>query len=183
MENLFNGKNETLSELSDIDQFCKDGIKFYDLFEIEINKPNEMFASTKETYTYSVDGDDLNFKYKYAIYAFIFEGVTIYNLSLVPMEESLRKETLNEILDWYSDDNENHSLLYKTFDYDVAIDLGLFRNIKEEGISKSVLNKIASAIPTIDKIKGFFLDYPQTANGLTGWDFLEEYINGAEHKC
>ena len=67
-------------------------------------------------------------------------------------------------------------------DYDVAIDLGLFRNIKEEGISESVLNKIASTIPTIDKTKGFFLDYPQTANGLTGWDFLEEYINGVKHK-
>ena len=34
MENLFNGKNETLSELTDLDQFCKDGIKFSDLFEI-----------------------------------------------------------------------------------------------------------------------------------------------------
>ena len=76
MEKLFENRTEPFSELSDIDQFCKDDIKFSDLFEIEVNKPNEMFASTKETYTYSVEGDDLNFKYKYAIYAFIFEGVT-----------------------------------------------------------------------------------------------------------
>lgn len=183
MEKLFENRIEPFSELSDIDQFCKDGIKFSDLFDVEVNTPNEIFASTKETYTYNIEGDNLNFKYKYAIYAFNFEGVTIYNLSIVPMEESLRKETLNEILDWYGYDNENHSLLYKTFGYDVAIDLGLFRNIKEEDISESVLNKIASAIPTIDKIKGFFLDYPQTANGLIGWDFLEEYINGVKHKC
>ena len=40
MEKLFENRTEPFSELSDIDQFCKDDIKFSDLFDVEVKTPN-----------------------------------------------------------------------------------------------------------------------------------------------
>lgn len=45
-------------------------------------------------------------------------------------------------------------------------------------MSPTYLDKIASVCGNIDSLRGFYLDKPQNRIGTSGWDMLDDYING-----
>ena len=47
-------------------------------------------------------------------------------------------------------------------------------------MNEDTIDAIANAMPTMDRLRGFYLDKIQNLIGNSGWDYLNEYINGID---
>ena len=152
--------------------------KVEDLFEVQYDETDMFFAYSKETFTHDFEEDNLNFKYKYVIEADYCDGDIYYALYLVPMPDSLYKDKLESVLASFDIDAEDCSI-YDVRSYGLGI---LFGSTKTDGenVNEDTIDAIANAMPTMDRLRGFYLDNIQNLIGNSGWDYLNEYINGID---
>ena len=173
---IISDNNTKLHDLFDI--IFDNNVKVGDLFDINMNNGEEFVASSKDTFVHNFEGDSLKFEYKYLIRALIFNECTLYGIYLIPTQNSLCKETLDDVLAWENIDKD--CSVYNLFDYGISVKMAKYKR-KEKQIKEDILDKIASIIPLIDKFKEFFLDYPQERFDLDGWQLLDTYINRTDY--
>ena len=152
--------------------------KTEDLFEVLYDETDRFFAYSKETFTHDFEEGNLNFKYKYVIEADYCDGDIYYAFYLVPMPESLYKDKLESVLA-YSDIDAEDCSIYDVRSYGLGV---LFGSTKTNGknVNEDTIDAIANAMPTMDRLRGFYLDKIQNLIGNSGWDYLNEYINGID---
>jgi hypothetical protein len=159
-----------------IDQLVDIETKFELLRSMDAYDDTELYVS-KETFKHDLD-EDLKFDYKYFIEAYHYteegENRTYYTLYLVPMFNSLADKRKNDVAE-NAGDPEN-ATAEDVFDYGIQIVMA--RTNFDGEYDKSIMDKVASVFETIDRLKGFYLDKAQNRLGSTGWDMLDDYING-----
>ena len=141
--------------------------------EIYFEDDNAFFES-KETFTH--EEENLTFNYKYAIEAVQCEGKIYYGLYLVPCADSLNKDKRSSVADCCGVD-EDEITIYDISSYGCNGCMGT-EVVDNEYIEDTYLDKIASVCGIIDSLRGFYLDKPQNRIGTSGWDMLDDYING-----
>ena len=77
-------------------------------------------------------------------------------------------------MEYYGVDDPN---TIDVFDYGISIVFDREDTIEE--YDKSIMDKIASVVDSIDRLQGFYLDKTQNLIGTTGWMMLDDYINDA----
>lgn len=151
-----------------------DVTKVDNIFNEEFFESDNVFFESKETFTHEEEG--LTFNYKYAIEAVECEGKIYYGLYLVPCADSLDRSKRGVIADFCGVD-ESDITIYDIQSYGCGVLMGSEDVISEE-IDTTYLDKIASVCGIIDSLRGFYLDKPQNRIGTSGWDMLDDYING-----
>lgn len=141
--------------------------------EIYFEDDNAFFES-KETFTHEEDG--LTFNYKYAIEAVWCEGKIYYGLYLVPCADSLNKDKRSSVADCCGV-NEDEITINDISSYGCNVCMGT-EVVDNEDIEDTYLDKIASVYEVIDSLRGFYLDKYVNRIGNTGWDMLDDFING-----
>ena len=94
------------------------------------------------------------------------------------MPDSLYKDKLESVLASFDIDAEDCSI-YDVRSYGLGI---LFGSTKTDGenVNEDTIDAIANAMPTMDRLRGIYLDKFQNLIGNSGWDYLKEYINGID---
>ena len=166
------------------------GISFPDssLIDIEskFNLEREMddyddvtFYLSNEVYHHDQD-PDIKFDYRYGIEAYRYENEddhsihTFYTLYMILTFNSLSKNHKNDIIESSGVDDPN---TMDVFDYGLYIVFAREDTIGE--YDKSIMDKIASVVDSIDRLQGFYLDKTQNHIGTDGWMMLDDYINDA----
>lgn len=145
-----------------------------DLFDaISVDEDGALYES-KETYTHKEDG--LTFDYKYLIQGIWCEGSIYYGLYLVPLANSLHKDKRASVARFCGLD-ESEITPFDVLSYGCGVLMGM-ESVKSDVIEDVYLNEIATATECVDSLRGFYLDRYQDKMGATGWDYLEDYING-----
>lgn len=161
-----------------------DNNKFEDKFDCLYDGCGAFYES-KETFHHD---DETSFDYKFCVEVIDLDeacGDDKYGieLSLVPMFGSLNKKKQDSILSSCCIE-ENEVNTYDIHQYGCSVPLG-FVEIDNEGVSydkckgvQSALAAIANVFESINGLRGFFLDKCVNGIGTTGWDLLNDYING-----
>lgn len=171
-------------------------VNFADKFDC-IYEDCGAYYETKETYQHREDG--LNFDYKYCVEIIDFEeccgGEEMHNkygieLTLVPVFKSLCKEKQTSVMECCGvEEDAVNSMDIRQYGLGVQVgyeevvasanDLssGCF---EESDKFKERLTDIASVFETIDALRGFYLDKTMNLIGTTGWDLLNDCINGKD---
>ena len=167
------------------------GISFPDssLIDIEsqFNLEREMdeyddvtFYLSKNVYNYDYD-PHIKFDYRYGIEAYKYEDEddhsihTFYTLYMIPTFSSLSDNRQNNVIESSGVDEPN---TMDVFDYGISLVFAREDTIGE--YDKSIMDKIASVVDSIDRLFGFYLDKPQDRIGTDGWMMLDDYINDVE---
>lgn len=133
------------------------------------------FFETKETFHHEEDG--LVFDYKYIIEAVWCDGSIFYGLYLVPDAKSLAPEKLTSVAKC-SGIEEDEVDYYDIFSYGINILVGNYEDKDCEDIKEDIINLIANIYTFVDGMFGFYMDKIQNRIGTSGWDMLNDYING-----
>lgn len=162
-------------------------IKFEEKFEVirdfNYNYDESMLAVSKEDFHHDEEG--LTFAYNYAIKVTpwcdketLKIGV-IYRLYLVPTFESLCEESQVDACNYGNGWGER-----ATIDDLIGSGKGVVIATEEVDGAREVdndkLDSIASVINSIDQLKGFYLVQPRNLLGTTGWEYLDEFVNGVD---
>lgn len=171
-------------------------MELLDKFEELYN--DDGFAIFQSKKTYHSDDEAYNpFDYKLIIRAtalgqFIGEGEEGHNdvhieLSMCPLPEFLSEKAANEIKDSMGVDKFT---VYDIVEYGRCPELESDTvtitddddayNILDVDIAKEKLDCAATAAETLNSIRGFSLDKPWNLISNTGWDLLDELINGVD---
>lgn len=165
-----------------------DVYKVDDKFEC-IDLDETLFYQSKEVFQHRED-DVLNFDYKYYIEVIDWDactgeekGVYMVNFGIVPMFESLNDEKKSSVISCCGCEDTTPDV-YDVHSYGCSVPLGNVE-IEHHGMTydeceelQTTLNGIANVFETIDRLRGFFLDRHVNRIGSTGWDLLNDYING-----
>lgn len=155
-------------------EFNNTPIKVSEKFdEVYFDEDNVFFVS-KETFKHEEEG--LTFNYKYAIQAAYCEGRIYYSLELVPCADSLCEKKRNDIISSCGCEDEEISI-YDIVSYGCSVSMGC-ESVESEEIDERYFDLIASVFETTDRLRGFYLDKYVNRIGNTGWDLLEDFING-----
>ena len=149
----------------------------YDKFEEDFFESDHAFFVSKETFTHEDDG--LNFDYKYAIEADYCEGKIFYMLNLVPCANSLNKAKLESVASCSGVD-ESEVNIYDICAYGCSVMMGC-ESVESEDVDEHYLNVIASVFESVDRLRGFYLDKYVNRIGNTGWDLLDDFVNGKDY--
>jgi hypothetical protein len=155
-----------------------DADKDFDLMQTIEDYEVELYLS-KNVYHHDLEDDPKdNFNYRYAIEAYYSEenDETYYYLMLIPTFGSLSAKRQADVRDMVGMDETDTPNEIDVHDYGIQIIMGR-ENVKGQ-YDKSVVDKIASVVDVIDRMRGFYLDKAQNRLGSTGWDMLDDYING-----
>lgn len=170
--------------------------KFQDKFNC-LFEDNDAFYESKETFHHE---DETSFDYKFCVEIIDLEYATGeeedknkygIELAIVPMFHSLCDKQKKSILDCscITEDEVNTRDTYQEgcsimIGYEeVVVSIDDFESGKGfEGCEPimSRLNAIANIFECVNSLRGFYLDKPQNAIGTTGWDLIEDYINGVD---
>lgn len=153
-------------------------INWEDKFDAIITETEDGFYQSKEEFVHKEDG--LTFKYRMCIEYTLCEGEMFYQLQLVPSPSSLYPTKLESVCDCCGRDTDECDY-YDVASYGDYVPLGT-ESIDEDKLNnetdKQMLDLIASVFETINSLRGFYLDKPYNAIGTSGWDLLEDFING-----
>ena len=174
------------------------------IFDITLSKPSEpekgvfekffdcladwdghRYYATKETYIHE-DESFHTFKYKYLVEVMeseymqdagmdVEDGKVTILLSLVVLPESLSEKHLASVASFCGIDTKDVTII-DIYEY------GLSCPIEDDEFNESdysvedALDCAAEVIPSIDSLRGFYLDRPRNLIGTTGWDLLEDAI-------
>lgn len=141
--------------------------------EVYFEDDNAFFES-KDTFTHEDDG--LTFNYKYVIEAVWCEGKIYYSLFLVPCADSLNKGKRLSVADCCGVEEDEISI-YDICSYGCNVCMGT-EVVDNENIEDTYLDKVSSVYKVIDSLRGFYLDKYVNRIGNTGWDMLDDFING-----
>ena len=167
-----------------------------DKFEELYNDDGFVIFQSKKTY-HSDDEAYRPFDYKLIIRAtalgqFIGEGEEGHNdvyieLSMCPLPEFLSEKAVNEIKDCMGVDELT---VYDIVEYGrcpelesdtvVITDDDDAYNILDVNIAREKLDCAATVAETLSSIRGFSLDKPWNLISNTGWDLLDELIDGVD---
>ena len=167
------------------------GISFSDssLIDVEskFNLEREMddyddtaFYLSNEVYHHDQD-PELKFDYQYGIEAYRYENEedhsihTFYTLYMIPTFSSLSKNRQNSVRESSCVEDPN---TMDVFDYGISIVFAREDTIGE--YDKSIMDKIASIVDTINSLRGFYLDKAQNRLGTDGWMMLNDCINDVD---
>ena len=167
-----------------------------DKFDELYNDDGFAIFESKKTY-HSDDEDYKPFDYKLVIRAtalgqFIGEGEDGHNdvhieLSMCPLPEFLSEKTADEIKDSMGVDKltvydiaEYGSCPELESDTIVITDDDDAYNVLDVNVIKEKLDCAATAAETFNSLRGFSLDKPWNLLSNTGWDLLDEMIEGID---
>lgn len=165
---------------------------FKRMFPICTDWESEIYYETKRTYTHEEDG--LNFKYKYAVrvedlYELTgdedYKGKFEIGLYLVPSEDSMNESVRNRVKESCGLEGDDRLYVSDIISYGLGVCL-LNETVSNcryiEGTKvKGKLAAIANLLEMIDSMRGFYLDRAWNRIGTTGWDVLNEMINGKDY--
>lgn len=147
-----------------------------DMFDAISVDEEEVVYESKKTYAHEEEG--LTFDYKYLIRGVWCDGSIYYGLYLVPLANSLHKDKRASVA-CFCGLEESEITPYDIFSYGCAVLMGT-ENVNSDVIEDVYINEIATITGSIDRLRGFYLDKYQNRIGSTGWDYLEDYINGED---
>lgn len=156
------------------------GIEFNSVVNVEtkfdeiFNDTDMVFYESKEIFHHEEEG--LTFDYKYAIAGEYCEGELYYSLYLVPCVDSLSEEKRASVASCCGIDEEEITI-YDIWSYGCNVHLGTEKE-KGEEFNDEYFNLIASVFETINSMRGFYLDRYVNRIGNTGWDMLNDFVNG-----
>ena len=176
----------------------KDRKNWLDLFEEYYNDGGELVAFSKEVYEHGFDFEDYyQFKYRLCIKVmamseFIAEDEEGYNdvyfeLSLVPLPEYRNPTIKDEIADCMGVEKID---VYDIVSYGgcpyldrdtLTLNDGVeIYDITENEDVVRMLDACATVCESINSLRGFYLDRAFNMIGSTGWDLLDNLINGED---
>ena len=177
IDTLFLGITPTSSKL----------INYEDKFDILYNDNKEILLITKKIYSEEEDGDLPAFEYRYVLNCFDMkemgseENSIVMECLMCPEIKYVNAKVIDDITDnpeyWYHDAGTSGILPrlgveyvdYGSEDYDYLTDNGKFIYM---------LNMAATMIDDADLMRGFAFDRTWNDIGNTGWDCLENLLNG-----
>jgi len=141
--------------------------KFDTFFDDE---DNAFFISKAE---YEHDEEGFKFKYRYCIEVnWVDENEYLYSLMLVPTCESVNKEKQESVLSSGGCDE-----IYDVCSYGCNVSMCSACE-KSETWDEGIVTKMMSIVEVINSLRGFYLDRYVNRIGNTGWDMLDDFING-----
>lgn len=157
------------------------GISFdHELTDINRDFNEEVFdAEESATYIskdkYHFDDGTLSFDYYYGIEAiYDWDNRFSYSVSLIPCVDSLNDDLKAEIAEFsglsVDEINEFDSLAYGGCIV-LASD-----TIRGDKVDRNTLNIVASVIPTINGMLGFYLDRRATSMNKSGWELIRDFV-------
>ena len=177
----------------------KDEKNWLDLFEEYYNDDGEMIAFSKEVFEHGFDfEDDYKFKYRLcikvlAMNSFLSDDEEGHNdvhieLLIVPLPEYLNSKIKNEIancmgveeIDLY-DIVSYGGCPYLDRDCLTLNDNADFYDVTENEEVVKMLNACATTCKATNNLRGFYLDRTWNMIGNTGWDLLDNMINGEDY--
>lgn len=190
--------NEYTLKFGSVSSMEKDRKNWSDLFEEHYNDGGELVAFSKEVYEHGFDFEDYyKFKYRLCIKAmamseFLAEDEEGYNdvhieLSIVPLPEYLNAKVKDSIADCMGvEEIDVYDIVsYGSCPYLDRDTLTLncdadFYDITENEDVVRMLDACATACESINSLRGFYLDRVWNLIGSTGWDLLDNLINGED---
>ena len=176
----------------------KDRKNWLDFFEEFYNDDGELVAFSKEVYEHGFDFEDYyKFKYKLCISAiamnnFLADDEEGHNdihieLSIVPLPEYLNAEVKDGIADCMGTEEIDVYDIYSyggcpRLDHDTLTlnDDAAFYDITANEDAVRMLDACATVCESINNLRGFYLDRAWNLIGSTGWDLLDNLINGKD---
>lgn len=149
-------------------------INVNDKFVCVFDDDDMVFYESKETFHHEEEG--LTFDYKYAIVGEYCEGKTYYSLDLVPCANSLNEKKRADVASCSCMDEEDIET-YDIWSYGCNVHLGCESEEGEE-FNNKYFDLIASVFETINSMRGFYLDKAVNRIGNSGWDMLNDFVNG-----
>lgn len=153
---------------------------------------SQMFYQSKRVFKHEEEG--LNFNYRYCIEVINMDawtgddsGEAMIMLKMVPELDSLCGKMRNSVLEscgLEADDCTSFDVSSYGCNIgfgDCTVDLGdncMCMDECPELLEK--LDTIASVFEPIDSLRGFYLDRAVNRIGTTGWDMLDDFINGKD---
>ena len=127
-----------------------------------------------EVHKQDFEDDDFKFDYQYCIEVYYDNNneLTLYHLFLVPTFNSLSEKRQNDIIDFCGTDEPT---IDDILSYGCSI-LMASECVKAEPDREKV-NQIATILPCIDGMRGFYLDKAQNRIGTTGWMMLDDFLH------
>lgn len=172
-----------------------------DSFTEEYNDDGQLTLLSKETYRHEEEG--LAFDYRYVITATDLKRVSGEGnvvqilLYLVPEPKDWHESSLMNAARTYGWEKEPREVILEQMRPQDAIENGFavlfgqdsveydpneegFYDVLDNAEAVEKLNAVASALQFYDNTRGFALDRPQNRIGTTGWDTLNECLNGKD---
>ena len=134
---------------------------------------------SKNEYHHTDDG--LEFDYRYLITANLYDDdgkdVWYVTLHLVPSPASLCDDKAESVCDCCGVDRGelNHSDIN---DYGLGVDIATETTSEQD--PQQLIDLAATIAPMVDGLRGFFLDKRINLIGTTGWDILQNAVNGVK---
>lgn len=143
---------------------------------------SEHIELLSKTEYHHVEDDELTFDFRYLITANLCGDengndkwyVTLY---LVPSPQSLCKEKADSVCDCCGVDMSelNHSDIN---DYGCSVNVATETTSEQD--PQHLIDLASSIVPMVNAIRGFILDKRVNFAGTTGWDVLQNAINGVK---
>lgn len=190
--------NEYTLKFGSVSAMEKDEKNWLDLFEEYYNDAGEMIAFSKEVFEHGFDYED-NYKFKYklcikaiAMSEFLADDEEGHNdvhveLYIVPLPEYLNSKIKEEIMDYMGVEEID---VYDIISYGscpcldedclTLNDDAEFYDVTENQEVVKMLNACATTCEAINNLRGFYLDRTWNLIGNTGWDLLDNMINGED---
>lgn len=176
-------------------------------FDVEYNDDGELILASKETFKHDEPESNLVFEYKYCIDVMDIYSRTgdsscnniVMNMYLIPLAKYWNDKAIESVKrmngwDDYSDEQcmneicmsdaiQNGSCILMEQDsvsYDVEENDEGFYDVLDNADVVEKLNVAATIFEASDHLRGFKLDCYQNRIGSTGWDKLEEILNGKD---
>ena len=137
---------------------------------------------SKTEYHHTEDNDSLTFDYRYLITANLLDDESgndkwYVTLHLVPSPQSLCKEKADSVCDCCGVDKSelNHSDIN---DYGCSVDVATETTSEQD--PQHLIDIASTIVPVADAMRGFILDKRINMIGTTGWDILQNAINGVK---
>lgn len=177
-------------------------IPYTEKFDILYDDGGEMKLITKETYSTEADEDLPAFKYKYVFNCMDLQSfgsnqkAIVIQCLMCPLPEYVNNKVLSDITDdinYYFSDAASSGILpnigneYINYDpAEIPEDengnrwYDYYYHLTDNANFVQVLNVAATMIDDLDMLRGFRLDHIWNKIGNTGWDCLENLLNGKE---
>lgn len=149
-------------------------------FDCILDDSERMEFLSKNEYHHTDDG--LNFDYRYLITANLYDyedGTDRWyvTLQLVPSPQSLCEEKAEGVCECCGIERSelNHSDIA---DYGCYVPIASDKTSEED--PQQLIDLAATIAPMVDGLRGFFLDKRINVIGTTGWDILQNCVNGVK---
>ena len=151
-------------------------------FDCILDDSERMEFLSKNEYHHTDDG--LNFDYRYLITANLYadydeddKDAWYVTLHLVPSPQSLCDEKAESVCNCCGVDRGEltHSDIN---DYGCVVDVASDKTSEQD--PQQLIDLAATIAPMVDGLRGFFLDKRVNLIGTTGWDILQNCVNGVK---